>query len=221
MGDGDGLRCGRTRSRSIERLVGCERLNSELEKLRAEYTEFTLTFPAGRLYIDAGGTTEAATSGNTLRLVVDDAIEGANVGRGTDGRVCFGWPRVGRDPLCRIKDEGAGRRGILVVSVGFVRKDVVGRDQVCKYLSTKDVQTCLNLSKFLSVKNLHVQFRVPGSFELQFYNEKEKGKDQAPFEGSRKVIKSVGGGGEERESGEPLEGGRRDGEWYRARMWYP
>lgn len=42
---------------------------------------------------------------------------------------------------------------------------------------------------------------------------KKKVKDQAPFEGSWKVIKSVGGGGEERESGEPLECGlRRDGQ---------
>lgn len=147
MGDSDGLRCGRTRSRSIERLVGCERLNSELEKLRAEYTEFTLTFPAGRLYMDAGGTTEAATSGNTLRLVVDDAIEGANVGRGTDGRVCFGWPRVGRDPLCRINDEGAGRRGIFGVSVGFVGKDVIGRNQVFEHQGRSNLpQPSISLS---------------------------------------------------------------------------
>lgn len=76
--------------------------------------------------MDAGGTTDAATSSTTLRLVEEDAIEGANVGRGTDGRVCRGWPRIGRDPLCRIKDDGAGRRGIFFASVGFVGK-VVGQ----------------------------------------------------------------------------------------------
>lgn len=54
-------------------------------------------------------------------------------------------------------------------------------------------------------------YLIASSFNFTM-KKKKKGKDQAPFEGSRKVIKSVGGGGEERESGEPLEGGRRDGQ---------
>lgn len=81
-----------------------------------------------------------------------------------------------------------------------------------KYLSTKDVQTCLNLNKSLD-ENLMFDCAYLIASSFNFTKEKKMGKDQAPFEGSRKVIKSVGGGGEERESREPLEGGlRRDGQ---------
>ena len=87
------------------------RLNSELEKLFVEYTELTLTFPAGKLYNDddAVGT---VTSGKTFLLVEDETIGCANVGRGTEGRVCFGCPRIGNAPLCKSRDVGAGLRGI-------------------------------------------------------------------------------------------------------------
>ena len=36
-------------------------------------------------------------------------------GRGSEGRVCLGWPRGGRGPLCRRRGVGGERRGMVVM----------------------------------------------------------------------------------------------------------
>lgn len=48
-------------------------------------------FPVGRLYKDEDDAKDAAASGKTIWLEEEvDMFGGANVGRGTDGKVCRG-----------------------------------------------------------------------------------------------------------------------------------
>ena len=48
------------------------------------------------------------------RPTARDKSVGTCTGRGTDGRVCLTYPRLGRGPWWRLRDDGGGRRGMSI-----------------------------------------------------------------------------------------------------------